>query len=119
MPAFLLTAALGAATFSALGLAMSSFVPNAQAASAIANGTVLPVLFISDVFVRLGDDPPAWIDYLGDFFPVKHLSEACLAAFSADGGGWGFEWWNLAVIAAWGVVGAAVAVRYFSWEPRE
>jgi ABC-2 type transport system permease protein len=119
MPAFLLTAVVGAATFCALGLAVSSFVPNAQAASAIANGTVLPVLFISDIFVRLGDDPPAWIDYLGDFFPVKHLSEACLTAFSGQDAGWGFEWLDLAVIAAWGVVGAAVALRYFSWEPRE
>jgi len=119
MPAFAVTVAMGAATFCALGLAVSSFVPNAQAASAIANGTVLPVLFISDVFVRLGDDPPAWIDIAGDIFPVKHLSEASLAAFNPSGGGWGFEWLDLAVIGAWGVAGALLAARYFRWEPRE
>lgn len=119
MPAFIFTIALSAATFCALGLAVSSFVPNAQAASAIANGTILPILFISDVFVRLGDDPPAWIDFIGDIFPVKHLSQACLTAFNPYETGWGFEWLDLAVIALWGVIGAAVALRYFTWEPRE
>jgi ABC-2 type transport system permease protein len=119
MPAFIVTIVLSAATFCALGLAVSSFVPNAQAASAIANATVLPILFISDVFVPLGDDPPSWIDILGNIFPVKHLAEASLTAFNPYETGWGFEWWDLAVIAPWGVIGTVVAVRYFSWEPRE
>jgi ABC-2 type transport system permease protein len=119
MPAFILTIALAAASFCALGLAVSSFVPNAQAASAIANATVLPILFISDIFVPLGQDPPAWIDLLGNIFPVKHLAEACLTAFNPYETGWGFEWWDLAIIAIWGVIGAAVAVRWFTWEPRE
>jgi ABC-2 type transport system permease protein len=119
MPAFAFTIAISAASFCALGLAVSSFVPNAQAASAIANGTVLPILFISDVFVPLGEDPPRWIDLLGDFFPVKHLSEAAITAFNPYESGWGFELWDIAVIAAWGLVGAVIAVRYFTWEPRE
>jgi ABC-2 type transport system permease protein len=118
MPAFIVTITLAAATFCALGLAVSAFVPNAQAASAIANATVLPILFISDVFVPLGEDPPAWIDILSNIFPVRHLSEACITAFNPYTTGSGFEWGDLAVIAAWGVIGAAVAVRYFTWEPR-
>lgn len=118
MPAFILTITLSAATFCALGLAVSSFVPNAQAASAIANATVLPILFISDIFVPLGQDPPTWINVIGNIFPVKHLSEACLTAFNPYTTGWGFEWADLAVIAIWGVIGAVVAVRYFTWEPR-
>ncbi len=119
MPAFILTIAVSAATFCALGLAVSSFVPNAQAASAIANATVLPILFISDIFIPLGDDPPTWINVVGDIFPVKHLSEACITAFNPYETGYGFEWGDLAVIAAWGVVGVLVALRYFTWEPRE
>ncbi|HEV8574655.1 MAG TPA: ABC transporter permease [Dehalococcoidia bacterium] len=118
MPAFILTCAVGAAAFSALGLALSSFTPNAEAAPAVANATILPVLFISDVFVRL-DDPPKWLDILGDIFPVKHLSEACQAAFNPFATGSGFEWLDLAVVAAWGLVGAVLAVRYFTWYPRE
>ena len=118
MPAFIVTITVGAAAFSALGLALVSFTPNAEAAPAIANATILPILFISDVFVRL-DDPPRWLDILGNIFPVKHLSEACQAAFNPFQTGSGFEWLDLAVVAAWGLAGAVLAVRFFSWYPRD
>ena len=118
MPAFIVTVAVGAAAFSALGLALVSFTPNAEAAPAVANATILPILFISDIFVRL-DDPPPWLDILGDIFPVKHLSEASQAAFNPFQTGLGFEWLDLAVVAAWGIAGAVLAVRFFSWYPRE
>ncbi|TMF13757.1 MAG: ABC transporter permease, partial [Chloroflexi bacterium] len=68
LPAFALSVVVGAAAFSALGLALASFTPNAEAAPAVANATALPILFISDVFVRL-DDPPRWLAILGDIFP--------------------------------------------------
>ena len=118
MPAFIVTIVVGAAAFSALGLAVVAFTPNAEAAPAVANGTILPVLFISDVFIRL-EHPPAWLDVAGDIFPVKHFSEACQRAFNPFFGGSGFEWVDLAVMAGWGLVGAALAVRYFSWEPKD
>ena len=118
MPAFILTVAVGAAAFSALGLALASLTPNAEAAPAVANATILPVLFISDVFVRL-DDPPKWLAILGDIFPVKHLSQASQAAFSPFQTGSGFEWLDLAIVATWGIGGAIIAVRFFSWYPRE
>jgi ABC-2 type transport system permease protein len=118
MPAFILTIAVGAAAFSALGLALASFTPNAEAAPAVANATILPVLFISDIFIRL-DDPPAWLDTLGDIFPVKHLSEAAQAAFNPFQTGYAFQWADLAVVAAWGLAGAVLALRFFSWYPRD
>lgn len=117
MPAFILSVAVGAAAFSALGLALASVTPNAEAAPAVANATILPILFISDVFVRL-DDPPSWLDTLGDIFPVKHLSEAFQAAFNPFETGYGFELLDLAVVALWGLAGALLAMRFFSWYPR-
>ena len=118
LPAFALSVVVGAAAFSALGLALASFTPNAEAAPAVANATALPILFVSDVFVRL-DDPPRWLAILGDIFPVKHLSEACQAAFNPFQTGFGFELLDLAIVAAWGLAGAVLAVRLFSWYPRE
>ena len=118
LPAFALSVVVGAAAFSALGLALASFTPNAEAAPAVANATALPILFISDVFVRL-DDPPRWLAILGDIFPVKHLSEACQAAFNPFQTGSGFELLDLAIVAAWGLAAAVLAVRAFSWYPRE
>ncbi|MEO6197397.1 MAG: ABC transporter permease, partial [Dehalococcoidia bacterium] len=92
-------------------------IPNSDAAPAITNGTILPLLFISDVFIPL-QDPPGWVDFLGDIFPVKPFAEALQTSFNPYATGNGFEWDNLAVVAAWGIAGLVLALRYFSWEPR-
>jgi hypothetical protein len=55
---------------------------------------------------------------IGDLFPVKHLSVALQTAFNPFETGSGFEPAHLGVIALWGLAGAAVALRRFSWEPR-
>jgi ABC-2 type transport system permease protein len=117
MPAFIVTLAVGAATFCALGLAITCAINNADAAPAIVNGSILPLLFISDVFIPL-DDAPGWLVFIGDLFPVKHFSEALQTAFNPYETGSGFEPWDLAVIAAWGIAGVIISMRWFSWEPR-
>ena len=117
LPAFLLSLVVGAAAFAALGLATTAFIPNSEAAPAIVNAIILPLLFISDVFIPLRDNAPIWLGLVGDIFPVKHLSIALQAAFDPFEQGSGLRLGNLAVIAAWGVVGAIVAVRRFRWEP--
>src|SRR5437588_796731 len=45
--------AVGAATFCAIGLAVTSLVPNVDAAPAVVNATIFPLLFISDVFIPI------------------------------------------------------------------
>jgi ABC-2 type transport system permease protein len=117
MPAFIVTLAIGAAAFCSLGLAITPAISNADAAPAIVNATVLPLLFISDVFIPL-DDAPGWLLFIGDLFPIKHFSEALQTAFNPYETGSGFEPWHLAIVAAWGVAGLLVSVRWFSWEPR-
>jgi ABC-2 type transport system permease protein len=117
MPAFLATLAVGAAVFCALGLAMTALIPNADAAPAIVNGSILPLFFISDIFIPL-QDAPAWLHRIGDVFPVKHFSEALQAAFNPFETGAGFQLLDLAVLAAWGIGAVLVALRFFSWEPR-
>ncbi len=117
LPALFVTLILGALTFCALGLALTAVIPNADAAPAITNATVLPLLFISNVFIPL-QDPPAWLAFIGDIFPLKHFAAALQTAFYPGTTGAGFEWGDLAVIAVWGIVGTAFAIRFFSWEPR-
>lgn len=117
LPALVLTVAVGAACLCALGLAMTAAIPTAEAAPAIVNAVILPLLFVSDVFIRL-DDAPGWVVALGDVFPVKHLSVALQAAYDPFGSGAGLEPVALAVMAAWGLAGILLAVRFFSWEPR-
>ena len=117
MPAFIVTLLIGAASFCALGLAMTGLISNADAAPAVVNGSILPLLFISDIFIPV-QDAPGWLGTLGAVFPVKHFSEAMGSAFNPLETGAGFEWGALAVIAAWGAGGVLVAMRFFSWEPR-
>jgi ABC-2 type transport system permease protein len=117
MPALILTLIVGAASFCSLGLAMTAAVPNADASPAVVNATVLPLLFISDVFIPL-DEAPKWLETVAKIFPIKHLSDAMQVAYSPFTEGSGLEWGDLAVIAAWGIAGLLLAVRFFSWEPR-
>jgi ABC-2 type transport system permease protein len=117
MPAFIIALIAGAAAFSSLGLAVTSAIPNADAAPPIVQASSLPLLFISDIFIPAGQ-APEWLTMIADIFPIKHLSVALQTAFNPFETGWGFEPVALAVIAAWGVVGLVISLRYFSWEPR-
>lgn len=116
-PALALTVVVGALAFCALGLALTTVIPNADAAPAVTNGTILPLLFISNVFIPLSD-PPEWLDILGDIFPVKHFADALQTAYNPNTTGAGFEWADLAVVAAWGFAGVLLTLRFFTWEPR-
>ena len=108
---------VGSASFAALGLAITPAIPNADAAPPIVNATILPLLFISGIFFPISDDTPTWIDTLGDLFPVRHLIDAFLGAFYGKPF-FDFSWADVAIVAAWGIAGLLLAIRYFSWEPR-
>lgn len=115
MPAFLVTLAVGAATFCALGLAVTALVPNAEAAPAIIQAIILPLLFISGVFIPL-QNIPEWLDVVSNLFPVRHYVEAMLASFIESD--IGFPWKDLAIVAIWGIAGMVLAIRYFRWEKK-
>ena len=117
MPAFLAALAVGAMTFSALGLAITAAIPNADAAPAVVNASILPLLFFSDVFFSL-EGAPSWLTTFSDFFPVRHFSQALIEAFVPGTEGSAFAPEHLLVMAAWGVAGALLAARFFRWEPR-
>jgi ABC-2 type transport system permease protein len=113
---YLLTVAISAMAFAALGLATTAIVPNPDAAPPIVNAIVLPLLFVSGIFIPLEEDAPQWMVTLGDIFPIKHFAEAVRASFY--GQPFAFEWSDVLIVAAWGIAGLALAVRFFSWEPR-
>ncbi len=112
---FAVTLLVGAAGFAGLALAITAIVPNADAAPAIVNFSILPLLFLSEVFIPLGKHPAAWVDFVGKVFPVRHFTVAMQAAFL----GTPFKWSDLVVLAAWGLGGLLLAARFFSWEPRK
>lgn len=116
MVAFLVTLVVGAAAFCALGLAITAVVPNADAAPPIVNFSILPLLFISDIFVPTAQAPEL-LKRIADVFPVKHYATAMASAFN-PGQTSGWEPDDLVIVALWGIAGTLLAVRFFSWEPR-
>ena len=116
VPAMVLTFVIGVGTFAALGLAVASLVPTADSAPAVANATILPLAFVSDVFIPL-EDPPRWIEVVGDVFPLKPFVNAFQNTLNPLVDAPAFSWGNLAVVGAWGVAGAVVAHQSFRWEP--
>jgi ABC-2 type transport system permease protein len=111
---FLVMLVVGATSFCALGFAITAFIPNADAAAPIVNAAILPLLFLSGVFIPIGDNAPAWITWTARIFPVKHFADGMQAGFL----GGAFAWSDVLVVALWGVVGLVVALRFFTWEPR-
>ena len=105
---------VGAASFCALGLAVTAVIPNSDAAPAIVNASILPLLFLSGIFVPFGNDTPSWIQWVARIFPVRHFAQGMLAGFV----GTPFRWSDVLFVAAWGVAGLVLSVRYFAWEPR-
>jgi ABC-2 type transport system permease protein len=113
---FLAVLGVGAMSFAALGLALTSIIPNADASPPIVNASILPLLFLSGTFFPIGEHVPAWVKQVGRIFPVKHFTDAMLASFY--GKPFTFAWSDVLVIAVWGLVGLTLAARFFSWEPR-
>ncbi len=114
LPQLVVVLVVSAASFCALGLAMAGLIPNAAAAPAIVNATVLPLYFISDVFVQLDDTSP--LATIGSLFPIRHLADALQSVW--DPAAYPFQPLDLVWIAAWGILGLVVAIRTFTWEPR-
>jgi ABC-2 type transport system permease protein len=117
LPAVFVTLAVGAASFSCLGFALAAVIPSEDAAPAVTNALVFPLYFISGVFVP-ADEIPDGILHFADIFPIRHFFEAFFTAWDPNTTGAGFELWDLAIVAAWGVLGLLIAVRFFRWEPR-
>ncbi len=117
LPVLLLALIVGSAALCALGLAVSSLIPNSDAAPAVVNAAVLPLYFISNVFTP-ADQLPEWLDAVSKLFPIRHLADAVASVYTAAPAAPPIPWVELAVVAAWGVGAALFALRFFRWEPR-
>ena len=118
LPAAVLTLAVATVCFAVVGLAVSTFVTSAQAGTGIALGTLLPLAFISDIFVIGAEFPPV-INAIGWIFPLRHAANAVTTAVDPNVTGSGLSWDHLGVMFAWTVAGAVVVALRFRWESRE
>ena len=118
LPGLLVTLLVGAGAFCALGIAYTRLIPSDDAAPAMTNAVVLPLYFISGVFVPVSQLPEGLRSVAG-VLPVKPFVDGLTTAFDPRTTGLGFEVGDLLVLAAWGVAGLLLALRFFVWTPRQ
>ena len=128
LPMALISLCLGCLSFAGLGMMVCAICQTSDTVQAVTSATVLPLAFLSDVFIRPFRDVPVWVTWIADTFPLKHFSLAFGHAFRSDMAGSGFVWAGseetyvalprLAIMLAWGIVGAVIAAKMFKWDPK-
>ena len=115
-PALAVTVIVGAVSFCCMGFALASVIRDQDAAQPITQAVMLPLYFISGVFIAVSV-LPHWLVDIADVFPVRHLAAALLTAYNPYTTGAGFAWGDLLIVALWGIGGLAIALWRFSWVP--
>jgi ABC-2 type transport system permease protein len=108
--------ATGVVCFAALGVAFSHVIPNFESTSAYVNAVFLPVILISGVFYD-AHKAPGFIKGIAQALPLTHLIDG-LSGAMVKGTGLATNISARGVVAAWAVLGIALAVRGFSWDQR-
>jgi ABC-2 type transport system permease protein len=116
LPAIFLAVLVSCAAFSCLAFAFTLAVKKSGAAVPLGTGITLTLYFLSGNFF-LVEHPPLLLRILGDTFPIKHLNNALLTPLNPNTHGTRVEWVDLLVIAAWGIGGLVLALRFFRWTP--
>ena len=114
--AFILAVVVGALCFISLGTAVSTLIPNADAAGPVTSIVFFVLLFLSGLWFPIKSG--SGLAQFSGFFPIRHFITAVFAPFNLEKGASPWAWHDLLVLAIWGVVGLFVAVRRFSWAPR-
>lgn len=109
-------AGLGIASFTTLGMAVSTLVPRPDTALPVAYGTLLPVAFVSDLFFP-ATTAPHWLADLAAAFPLAPIAKSAEDIFGPGAAGWPMTTTQLAVTLAWIVGGALLTASAFRWEP--
>lgn len=108
LAATIVTLGFGIACLAALGLAVGALASSGTMAQTFAIASAMVVAFLSGL-MTFGLTPPAWMDSVGSFFPVRYLLEPLQDQFNPflEGGRWDLT--ALVVLAAWGVAAVVVA----------
>jgi ABC-2 type transport system permease protein len=113
----LIALVVGAGCFAALGLGLTGAVRSAEGSSAVVNFVYLPMAIISGTFFT-PKDYPSFLRAIADVLPLTYFTRLTRDVMVHHHHLWS-DAGALAVVLVWGVVGLAVALRSFRWQPRE
>jgi ABC-2 type transport system permease protein len=116
IPALALVAVVGSISFCCIAYAFSTAIKSADAAQPMVQAVVLPLYFISGIFVP-NVNLPGWLQNIAEVFPVQHLADGLHHAFDPAVHGSGIAWTDLGVLLLWMAGGLVLALRRFSWTP--
>ena len=99
-------------SYASLGVLVAGLVRNAEAAPAIVNLPYVFLTFISGTYFVVHGA----LAKVAEVFPLRPFILATFRCFDpSTHNAW--DWKHLGIVAAWGIVGGALAVRTFRWEP--
>lgn len=101
---------LGSLPFCAIGLALGLFLKS-NSAPAVVNLTYLPMAFLSGLWVPINMFPQV-MQNIANFLPPYHLAQLALKVIDMDVNG--NIWFHLGVLAAYGLVFFALAMKAYS-----
>lgn len=106
---------LGGLSFGALGIAMSTLIPNQQAAGPLTSTVFFVLLFLSGLWFPLKSGSA--LAKISTFFPIRHFITSVFRTFSHPGASaWAGH--DVLIMVIWGAVAAVVALRRFQWAPQ-
>ncbi len=114
---FIAAMALGGFAFAGMGIGLTGLIRREEGASAVLNAIYLPMLFISGAFFSKASFP-GFVQAIADVLPLTYFIEL-IAAVAVHGEKIWERPIDVSVIAAWGLAGAALALRTFRWTPSE
>jgi ABC-2 type transport system permease protein len=111
-----ITLIFGTVMFSCLGYAIAGMIGSPDAAQPVVQITMLPLYFISGVFVPSASLSPT-LRHIAEVFPVEHLAAAMHLASVRGSFTSALAPKDLAVLAVWAIAAGLFAARRFSWLP--
>ena len=114
LPWLIAVVLIGAIAFSCLGMMLAALTPSTEAAPPLANVVVLPLYFISGVFVPI-ESLPNWLGNIAEWLPVAPFVKVATWAYVPATT---TPWNSLGLLIAWGIVGLLIASWRFRWTPR-
>jgi ABC-2 type transport system permease protein len=113
LPAFLALLVAGGLCFAGIGLLVACRAKTIETVSGLMNAVMLPMYVLSGVFFS-SDRFPDVMQPLVQALPLTPLNDG-LRAVMNDGAGFEAVAVPLALLAAWGIVSFALALRFFRW----
>jgi ABC-2 type transport system permease protein len=111
--AILLLSLVGAISFSGLGLLVACRAQRIETVSGLMNLIMLPMWLLSGIFFSPDRFPDA-LQPLVQSLPLTQLNYA-LRAVILEGASLTSQYWRLLILAAWGAIPFALALRWFRW----